>query len=82
MVRWKYMKRYPASPPTNNRELKETVAAEKLEFPVDPDFLSLPPRLDPQVMLRRLEETMPWRSTRPGEQDRRLLTKVDVEFVL
>jgi len=49
---------------------------------VDPDFLSLPPCLDPQVMLRRLEETMPWRSTRPGEQDRRLLTKVDVEFVL
>jgi len=25
---------------------------------------------------------MPWRSTRPGEQERRLLTKVDVEFVL
>jgi len=49
---------------------------------VDPDFLSLPPRLDPQVMLRRLEETMPWRSTRLGEQERRLLTKVDVEFVL
>jgi len=53
-----------------------------LEFPVDPDFLSLPPRLDPQVMLRRLEETMPWRSMRPGEQERRLLTKVNVEFVL
>jgi len=76
------MKRYPASPQTNNPELKEVATLEKLEFPVDPDFLSLPPCLDPQVMLRRLEETMPWRSTRPGEQDRRLLTKVDVEFVL
>jgi len=53
-----------------------------LEFPVAPDFLSLPPRLHPAVMLRRLEETMPWRSTRPGEDQRRLATKVDVEFVL
>jgi hypothetical protein len=53
-----------------------------LDFPVDPDFLSLPPRLDPQVMLRRIEETMPWRSTRPGQEARRLASKVDVEFVL
>jgi len=76
------MKRYPASRQTDNPALKEAALAEKLEFPIDPDFLSLPPSLDPQVMLRRLEETMPWRSTRPGEQERRLLTKVDVEFVL
>jgi hypothetical protein len=53
-----------------------------LEFPIAPDFLSLPPQLRPEVMLRRLEETMPWRSTRPGEEQRRLAAKVDVEFVL
>ena len=53
------MKRYPVSRQTDPPELRETATSEKLEFPVDPDFLSLPPRLDPQVMLRRLEETMP-----------------------
>ena len=76
------MKRYPASRQNNPQEIKEAGSVEKLEFPVDPEFVSLPPRLDPQVMLRRLEETMPWRSARPGEQERRLMTKVDVEFVL
>jgi len=76
------MKRYPASRRTNQSKIKAAASTEKLEFPVDPDFVSLPPRLDPQVMLRRLEETMPWRSTRPGEEERRLMTKVNVEFVL
>lgn len=76
------MSKYPASPPGNNPKLRDAAGLEDLEFPIDRDFLSLPPRLDPQVMLRRIEETMPWRSTRPGEQERRLATKVDVEFVL
>jgi hypothetical protein len=76
------MKKYPVSRQTEPPELRETATAGKLEFPVDAGFLSLPPRLDPQVMLRRLEETMPWRSMRPGEQERRLLAKVNVEFVL
>jgi hypothetical protein len=53
-----------------------------LQFPIAPDFVSRPPRLDPQVMLRRIAETMPWRSTRPGERERRLAAKIDVEFVL
>jgi hypothetical protein len=64
------------------RQLNDSPAVPDLEFPFDRDFLSLPPRLDFQVMLRRLEETMPWRSSRPGEADRRLAEKVDVEFVL
>ena len=55
---------------------------EHLEFPVAPEFRSLPPRLDPQVMLRRIAETMPWRSTRRGEIERRSAEKIDVEFVL
>jgi hypothetical protein len=76
------MSKYPVSPGENDAPLKETSALEELELPVDREFLSLPPRLEPQVMLRRLEETMPWRSTRPGEQERRLAGKVDVEFVL
>jgi hypothetical protein len=76
------MRRYPASRQTDPSKTKAAAGAEKLEFPVDPEFISLPPRLDPQVMLRRLEETMPWRSTRPGEEERRLMTKVNVEFVL
>ena len=76
------MNKYPDSPLGDNPELKEARAAADLEFPIDRDFLSLPPRLRPEVMLRRLEETMPWRSTRPGEAQRRLEAKVDVAFVL
>jgi hypothetical protein len=53
-----------------------------LEFPIAPDFVSVPPRIELQAMLRRIEENMPWRSTRPGEQERRLADKVNVEFVL
>jgi len=53
-----------------------------LEFPIAPDFCSRPPRLDPQVMLKRCAETMPWRNSRPGEKARRSAEQIDVEFVL
>ena len=76
------MNRYPERPKVNNPELKESIVDEHLEFPIDPGFISSPPRLNAQVMMRRLEETMPWRSNRPGEQERRLAAKVDVEFIL
>ena len=75
------MSKFPDPPQPSHLPLKEA-PAQDLEFPVAPDFLSLPPRLDPRVMLLRLEETMPWRSTRPGEQERRALTSVQVEFIL
>jgi hypothetical protein len=75
------MNKYPGSLPANNPKLHDAFAVD-LEFPIDPDFLSVPPRLDPQVMLRRIAETMPWRSTRPGEVERRLAGKIDVEFIL
>jgi hypothetical protein len=75
------MNKYPGSPQENNPELRDALDSN-LEFPIDRDFLSLPPRLDPQVMLGRIAENLPWRSTRPGEQRRRLAEKVDVEFVL
>ena len=65
------------SPPNNGLQ-----DADTLEFPVVPDFVSRPPRIDPQVMLQRIAETMPWRSQRPGEAERRLAEKVAVEFVL
>ena len=76
------MNKYPPSRPGNKAEVKDARMFPDLEFPVDQAFLSLPPRIEPQVMLRRLEETMPWRSSRPGEEERRLKAKVDVEFVL
>jgi len=53
-----------------------------LELPVSPDFTSRPPRIDPQAMLKRCAETMAWRNSRPGERERRLADKIDVEFVL
>jgi hypothetical protein len=63
-------------------QLNEEVIAPDLEFPVSPDFVSLPPRLELGVMLARLEETMPWRSTRPGVEQQRLAEKIPVGFVL
>ena len=76
------MKKYPAPAPTNNFQLNEAALAAELDFPVSPDFDPQPPRIDPQAMLRRIEETMPWRSTRPGEPERRLAEKIPEEFVL
>jgi hypothetical protein len=73
------MKKYPKPVPAND-SLKETPGT--LEFPVAPDFVSHPPRIDPQVMLRRIEETMQWRNKQPGEKKRRLAEKISVEFVL
>jgi len=73
------MKKYPKPVPANDA-LQE--AADILEFPVAPDFISRPPKIDPQVMLRRIEENLPWRSGRPGEKERRLAEKIPVEFVL
>jgi hypothetical protein len=76
------MKKYPAPAPPNSFQLNEAALAADLDLPVAPDFDSQPPRIDPQTMLRRIEETMPWRSARPGEQERRLAEKIPVEFVL
>ena len=73
------MTKYPDhSPPAD--VLKET--PDTLEFPIAQQFASRPPQIDPQVMLQRIAETMPWRSQRPGEQERRLAQKISAEFVL
>jgi len=76
------MSKYPDSAPENQNKLKGALADEFLDFPIAPDFLSLPPMIDPKAMMDRLLETMPWRSNRPGEKERRLQDKVDVEFIL
>ena len=76
------MTKYPAPLPASNTVLKEKPADDDLEFPVAPYFLSLPPRVEPQAMLARLRETLPWRRARPGTAEERLAYKVDVEFIL
>jgi hypothetical protein len=73
------MKSYPEPAPGNDGRLRD---AADLEFPIDTDLVSLPPRIDPRVMLHRVAENMPWRSTRPGAEQARLATKVNVEFIL
>ncbi len=71
------MKKYPA------RSLAtEALHDAPLELPVEPDFISRPPKVELQAMLNRMEETMPWRNNRPGEAERRLAEKILVEFVL
>ena len=71
------MKKYPSHSPAAD-EARDT----PLEFPVAPDFVSHPPRIELQTMLKRIEENMPWRNSRPGEAERRLAEKIPVEFVL
>lgn len=73
------MKKYPPHSPANDA-FNETSPA--LDLPIDPDFVSRPPQIDPQVMLRRIAENMPWRNNRPGEAERRLAEKISAEFVL
>ena len=75
------MKSYPGPPSDKGSALNDAVVAN-LEFPVEPGFLSHPPLIEPQAMLRRIEENMPWRSTRLGEARRRAAEKITVEFVL
>jgi hypothetical protein len=75
------MKKYPDHSPTND-ELLDSPSSGALEFPVAPDFVSHPPRIELQAMLRRIEENMPCRNQRPGEAERRLAEKILVEFVL
>jgi hypothetical protein len=53
-----------------------------LVFPVEPDFISKPPRIDPQVMFKRCEEMLQYQVSKPGFYERRLADKIDVEFVL
>jgi hypothetical protein len=57
-----------------NDKLKNSSTDETLEFPMAPDFVSSPPKIDPQAMLRRNKQ--------PGEKERRLAEKISVEFVL
>ena len=76
------MSKSAASSPEGGPKPKLTQSAEVLEFPIDKEFLSLPPKVDLQAMLQRIEEAMPFQSTLPGERERRATLMVDVEFVL
>jgi hypothetical protein len=73
------MKKYPTYSRAN-AGLKEAPAA--LDFPAAPDFVSHPPRIDPQAMLQRIAENMAWRDKRSGEGERRAAEKISAEFTL
>jgi hypothetical protein len=75
------MKKHPDHLPANEL-LRDAPSSGALEFPPAPDFASRPPKIELQAMLRRIEENMPWRNSRPGEAERRLAEKIPVEFVL
>jgi hypothetical protein len=75
------MKKYPDHLPANE-VLRDAQSSGALEFPPAPGFVSRPPKIELQAMLRRIEENMPWRNSRPGEAERRLAEKIPVEFVL
>ena len=68
--------------PTHEGCTLGTLPALDLDLPIDRDFVSRPPFIDPQAMVRRCEEMMPFRNARPGEAERRFEESVTVEFVL
>jgi hypothetical protein len=72
------MTKYPLHSPTSD-QVNERAA---LELPTDPDFISRPPQIDLQAMLRRIAENIAWRNRRPGEAERRTNEKIPIEFVL
>lgn len=72
------MKKYPPHSATTDQRNDKAV----LELPIAPDFLSRPPQIDPQAMLRRIAENITWRNSRPGETERRAAEKISVEFIL
>lgn len=75
------MSEYPDHSPTTD-ELRDACFSDALELPIAHDFISRPPQVELGVMLRRIEENMPWRNRRLGEAERRLAEKIPVEFVL
>jgi hypothetical protein len=75
------MKKYPDHLPATD-EMRDAPRADALEFPVASNFISRPSKVEIQTMLRRIEENMPWRNSRPGEATRRLAEKIPIEFVL
>ena len=77
------MKRSSAPAPISKAESDSSPPGPlDLQFPIDPEFVSRPPRLDPQIMLQRCAQNMAWRNSRPGAKERRLAEKISVEFVL
>lgn len=67
---------------SDSRELHDATRGNVLELPAAPGFVSRPPQISPEAMLQRIAETMPWRSTRPGERERRRDQGIAVEFIL
>jgi len=53
-----------------------------LEFPADPGFVSVPPRMTADQMFRFNMEQMKFFNARPEIAERRLRDKCDVPFVL
>lgn len=71
------MKKYPEHLP---QALK--IEEPTFDFPVAPELDTRPVKVQLEAMLQRIEENMPWRNRRPGEEQRRLAEKIPVEFVL
>lgn len=68
------------------REIEAAIAAfrpqpPELEFPIDPDFDSKPPHLDPQDAFQLCEEMIQYRDLNL-DAERRREEHIDVEFVM
>lgn len=54
----------------------------EMEFPVAPEFLSRPPRVDLIKMFQRCEGMLRWKTCQPDFEQRRLAQKCAAEFIL
>jgi len=59
-----------------------TVASPTLELPIAPDFVSLPPRIDPNRVLDLSASFLPQHQKKPGFWGRRAQDRCPVEFDL
>jgi hypothetical protein len=71
----------------SERSIEEALASFQpepadLDFPIDPDFVSKPPRLPWQAIYQRSEESLPRKTMRPEFEEQRLASKIAAEFVL
>ena len=54
----------------------------ELEFPTAPDFVSIPPKADPEGMLRLCQDLLPEVMSRPGYRAEHLADRCLTEFDL
>ncbi len=81
------MKRYMEKSFEQLQKIEAALAAfrpetPELELPIEPNFISYPPRVDPQLMFERCEEMLQYRTSNSDFERQRLAGRCNEEFIL